>query len=48
MSQVEMKIIYADVCYECVKHHANGWIEWKNADGKTLKDVKREGCGPIP
>ena len=21
--------------------HANGWIEWKNADGKTLEDVKR-------
>lgn len=22
--------------------HANGWIEWKNAVGKTLKDVKRD------
>ena len=22
---------------------ANGWIEWKNAQGKTLKEVKREG-----
>ena len=22
--------------------HANGWIEWKNAEGKTLKEVKRE------
>lgn len=22
--------------------HANGWIEWKNADGKTLKEVKRD------
>ena len=21
--------------------HANGWIEWKNAEGQTLKDVKR-------
>jgi hypothetical protein len=21
--------------------HANGWIEWKNSEGKTLKDVKR-------
>lgn len=21
--------------------HANGWIEWRNAEGKTLKDVKR-------
>ena len=21
--------------------HANGWIEWKNAAGKTLKEVKR-------
>ena len=21
--------------------HANGWIEWKNAQGKTLKEVKR-------
>ncbi len=21
--------------------HSNGWIEWKNSEGKTLKDVKR-------
>ena len=23
--------------------HTNGWIEWKNAEGKTLKEVKRDG-----
>jgi hypothetical protein len=22
--------------------HANGWIEWKNAEGRTMKEVKRE------
>ena len=22
--------------------HANGWIEWKNAEGKTLKEVKKQ------
>jgi hypothetical protein len=22
--------------------HTNGWIDWKNAEGKTLKEVKRE------
>jgi len=22
--------------------HANGWIEWKNAEGHTMKEVKRE------
>jgi hypothetical protein len=24
---------------------ANGWIEWKAANGKTLDEVKRQGVG---
>ena len=23
--------------------HTNGWVDWKNTEGKSLKEVKRDG-----
>jgi hypothetical protein len=28
-------------------HSANGWVEWKAANGKTLDDLKRQAVAAV-